>query len=79
MDVEVKPRLSVDNLGPAQEKVTFVDDESAFQSSLKEERMAFDKLHEGDSPRFGSETSFFDFLRAFTRFLRSLTRFGMTQ
>ncbi|GJN90700.1 hypothetical protein Rhopal_003714-T1 [Rhodotorula paludigena] len=47
MDVEVKPRLSVDNLGPAQEKVSFVDSESAFQSSLKEERMAFDKLHEG--------------------------------
>ncbi|BGP40331.1 Transaldolase [Rhodotorula kratochvilovae] len=44
---EVKPRLSVDNLGPAQEKVSFVDNEPSFRWSLLQDQMAFDKLHEG--------------------------------
>jgi len=44
---ELKQRLSVDNLGPAQEKVTFVDNEPAFRWSLLQDQMAFDKLHEG--------------------------------
>ncbi|GAA5833588.1 hypothetical protein JCM9279_001569 [Rhodotorula babjevae] len=44
---DLKQRLSVDNLGPAQEKVTFVDNEPAFRWSLLQDQMAFDKLHEG--------------------------------
>lgn len=47
---ELKQRLSVDNLGPAQEKVTFVDNEPAFRWSLLQDQMAFDKLHEGALP-----------------------------
>jgi transaldolase len=44
---EVKPRLSIDNLGEAQDKVSFVDNEPAFRWSLLQDQMAFDKLHEG--------------------------------
>jgi hypothetical protein len=43
----IQQRLSVDNLGPAPEKVSFVNNEPAFRWSLLQDGMAFAKLHEG--------------------------------